>query len=161
MVLSTTHGVSRAASCCQNVFVLLLLLWPTAPVEQGESDEHYELRQRVQAEQGSAPGEKAIRPSIPRLVDAIRRIGHSPTDAILDICDNAVQANASKIDIFVSGQKTFDRIEVADSGKGMNEELLTEALRLGSIVSYPSGSLSKYGLGLKSAALSQVAALPS
>jgi len=99
--------------------------------------------------------ERIIRPSIPRLVDAIRRIGHSLEDMVLDISDNAIPAQASQVSIVFSGQKTFDRIEVADNGHGMDEAVLMEALRLGSDVQYSANSLSKYGVGLKAAALSQ------
>jgi hypothetical protein len=99
--------------------------------------------------------EEVVAPSIPRVVEAIRRIGHSPEDAIQDICDNSVQWQATQIDIYLSGQKTFDRIEVADNGIGMDRDQLLDALRLGSADDYGAGSLSKYGMGLKSAALSQ------
>lgn len=99
--------------------------------------------------------EEVVSPCISRVVDAIRRIGHSPEDAIQDICDNSVQWQGSQVSIFISGKKTFDRIEVADNGTGMDRESLLEALRLGSSVEYPAGSLSKYGMGLKSAGLSQ------
>lgn len=99
--------------------------------------------------------EEVVSPCISRVVDAIRRIGHSPTDAIQDICDNSVQWQASQISIVISGKKTFDRIEVADNGTGMDRDSLLEALRLGSSVEYPGSSLSKYGMGLKSAGLSQ------
>jgi hypothetical protein len=96
-----------------------------------------------------------VEPSVARVVEAIRRIGHSPEDAIQDICDNSVQWQASQIDIYLSGGKTFDRIEVADNGASMDRGGVIEALRLGSPDNYGSNSLSKYGLGLKSAALSQ------
>lgn len=99
--------------------------------------------------------EENVVPSVARVVEAIRRIGHSPEDAIQDICDNSVQWQATRIDIFISGQKTFDRIEVADNGTGMGRDQLLEALRLGSADNYGAGSLSKYGMGLKAAALSQ------
>ncbi len=94
--------------------------------------------------------EEIVSPSVSRVVEAIRRIGHSPEDAIQDICDNSVQWQATQIDVYLSGQKTFDRIEVADNGTGMNREQLLDALRLGSADNYGAGSLSKYGMGLNS-----------
>src|SRR2546425_6396546 len=87
--------------------------------------------------------ERTIPPSIPRLADAIRRIGHSLEDMVLDIGDNAIPAQASQVSIVFSGQKTFDRIEIADNGHGMDEAALMEALRLGSEVQYSANSLSK------------------
>jgi len=99
--------------------------------------------------------EEVAHPNVCRVVEAIRRIGHSPEDAIQDICDNSVQWQTTQIDIYLSGQKTFYRIEVADNGTGMGREQLLDALRLGSADNYGAGSLAKYGMGLKAAALSQ------
>src|SRR5690606_1433212 len=45
-------------------------------------------------------------------------------------------------------------ITIIDDGIGMHETGVNTALDLGSDVSYNSGSLSKYGLGLKSAGFS-------
>ncbi len=101
------------------------------------------------------PELKPLQPSIPRILDALRCIGHSLEDSIGDLVDNAVSAEASKISVYFSGQKTFDRLEIADTGLGMDEEALEEALRLGSLVDYAPDSLSKYGMGLKAAAMSQ------
>lgn len=103
----------------------------------------------------SSVREVPIRPRITRVLEAIRRIGHSPEDAVLDIIDNSVANHATHVGIVISGQKHFDRIEIADNGTGMDERALEEALRLGSVVDYAPDSLSKYGLGLKAAALSQ------
>ena len=47
------------------------------------------------------------------------------------------------------------RYVVADDGEGMTRSQLVEALGLGVMGNYADGSLGKYGLGLKSAALSQ------
>ncbi|MCC6909691.1 MAG: ATP-binding protein [Phycisphaerales bacterium] len=89
------------------------------------------------------------------MLEAVRRIGHSPEDAILDLVDNSVQNHATIVGVVLSGQKSFEQIEIADDGSGMDELRLEEALRLGSLVEYPPDSLSKYGLGMKAAALSQ------
>jgi len=99
--------------------------------------------------------EKSIHPNIPRLLEAIRCIGHSLEDSVGDLADNALAADASKVGVIFSGQRSFDRLEIADNGHGMNAEQLEEALRLGSQIDYPANSLSKYGMGLKSAALTQ------
>ena len=45
-------------------------------------------------------------------------------------------------------------IKIVDDGKGMSSEEILKALELGSIQEYDANSLSKYGMGLKSAGLS-------
>lgn len=98
---------------------------------------------------------KTLPPSIPRILDALRCIGHSLEDSVGDLADNAVSAEASKVSIAFSGQKTFDRIEISDTGHGMDQKALEDALTLGSLVEYSPDSLSKYGMGLKASALAQ------
>lgn len=51
----------------------------------------------------SSVREVPIRPSITRVLEAIRRIGHSPEDAVLDIIDNSVANHATHVGIVISG----------------------------------------------------------
>lgn len=97
-----------------------------------------------------------------RICDAIARIGYNPTSAIMDIIDNSFMAEAKKISIKIilkdsvtlNNPKNIEQIFIVDNGKGMNEEGIKKALELGSDVQYGNNSLSKYGLGLKSAGFS-------
>lgn len=97
-----------------------------------------------------------------RICEAISKIGYKPSSAILDIVDNSVVAEAKNIIIrfFIKKGKNLnniqniDKIQIVDSGKGMNAEGIKKALQLGSDVGYGQNSLSKYGLGLKSAGFS-------
>jgi len=101
-----------------------------------------------------------------RVFDALGRIGYNPVSALLDMCDNSVSADATKVRISInlapkpsngSGKTKaiIDSFQVADNGKGMDEEGLHNALTFGSSESfYTEGTLSKFGLGLKSAASS-------
>ena len=101
-----------------------------------------------------------------RLLAALGRIGYKPESAILDIVDNSVSARATKIDILLTlkqdtvkgkGRKraALDCVTIKDTGKGMDEEGLTNALSIGSSDEfYDTDTLSKFGMGLKSASSS-------
>jgi hypothetical protein len=97
-----------------------------------------------------------------RVCDAIARIGYSPASALMDIVDNSVTAGATKviIEIETDSEKAYaaknnvTAYRVIDNGKGMNDEQILNALKLGSKADYRQNSLSKYGMGLKSAGFS-------
>lgn len=97
-----------------------------------------------------------------RICEAISKIGYNPVSAILDIVDNSFMAASNRITIKlflkegmnINNPKNIERIAIVDDGKGMNTEGLKKALALGSDVDYGQNSLSKYGLGLKSAGFS-------
>lgn len=100
--------------------------------------------------------------NVGRVIEAISKIGYNPVAAILDIVDNSVTAKANKVDIIINRDesKTVTRyhsitdIKIIDNGIGMDEEAMKVALSLGSDITYDSGSLSKFGMGLKSASFS-------
>ncbi|MBV7270152.1 ATP-binding protein [Winogradskyella luteola] len=97
-----------------------------------------------------------------RICEAISKIGYKPSSAILDIVDNSVMANANNITIelhikdgkSLNNIQNIEKIRIVDDGTGMNVEEIKKALELGSDVQYSQNSLSKYGLGLKSAGFS-------
>ncbi|ROR02459.1 histidine kinase/DNA gyrase B/HSP90-like ATPase [Delftia acidovorans] len=97
-----------------------------------------------------------------RLCQAIARIGYEPQTALLDIVDNAVTANATTVHIslhLAPGKTLKNRnsvllYQVVDNGLGMTNEEIVEAFSLGTNGDYRPHSLSKYGMGLKSAGLS-------
>lgn len=97
-----------------------------------------------------------------RVCDAIARIGYCNHAAIMDIVDNSVTAGAKKIRILIKTVEglTFNKksnistITILDDGRGIDDEKLLNALNIGSVQDYDKESLSKYGLGLKSAGFS-------
>ncbi|MFI7425279.1 ATP-binding protein [Nonomuraea sp. NPDC049684] len=101
-----------------------------------------------------------------RVVPALGRIGYDPVSAILDIVDNSVSNRASRVRVdIITEQEVRDGpgrrrtlitgISIRDNGTGMNEGKLEEAITLGSpSEGYLEESLSKFGLGLKSASAS-------
>lgn len=98
-----------------------------------------------------------------RVLNALGHIGYTPVSAIFDIVDNAVAAKATAVDIdFVlepdmaeNRRNNVHRYVIADNGTGMDRDGLDNALKLGSTETDEGDSLSKFGMGLKSAALSQ------
>jgi hypothetical protein len=100
-----------------------------------------------------------------RVCFGLSRIGYTPASALCDITDNSVQAEATHIKILTiknredlsdTRKNNVKEYLVIDDGKGMNDEGIKEALKLGaSEQNYEQNSLSKFGLGLKSAAFSQ------
>jgi hypothetical protein len=98
-----------------------------------------------------------------RVLRAIARIGYTPQSAICDIVDNSVAADAKRVairlerepDVAENRRNSAARYIIADDGWGMDTDELIAALGLGVDRDYGQGSLSKYGLGLKSASLSQ------
>ena len=99
-----------------------------------------------------------------RVCDGLGKIGYTPASAITDIADNAVQASASNIWINIIPEQAAPTTRknnvkeylIIDDGNGMNFDMMKEAIALGSSEEhYPDHSLSKFGLGLKSASFSQ------
>lgn len=96
-------------------------------------------------------------PYAPTLMESTRAIGYSVEAAIADIIDNSLTAQATKIDIdfFPIGD---EYVAIIDNGYGMTSDQLTNAMQYGS--KNPNdvrdlNDLGRYGLGLKTASLSQ------
>ncbi len=98
---------------------------------------------------------KAIAPSAARLTSSLRDIGYDFSTALADVIDNSIAANAAHIDVRVVFEGALSRVVVVDDGDGMDECQLEEALRFGSRRDYSGSDLGKFGLGLKTASLSQ------
>ncbi|MDE1874541.1 MAG: ATP-binding protein [Patescibacteria group bacterium] len=96
-------------------------------------------------------------PGAKRLMGSLRNMGYDCSTAIADLVDNSIAANSSEIHIEILPKKDSQpaAIVVADNGKGMDREELHEAMRFGAFQEYTSDDLGKYGLGLKTASLSQ------
>lgn len=97
----------------------------------------------------------AITPSAARLTESLRDIGYDFPSAVADIVDNSVMAGASHVDVAIefAGEESY--VVIADDGEGMTANGLLEALRYGSRRAYGRRDLGRYGLGLKTASLSQ------
>jgi hypothetical protein len=94
-------------------------------------------------------------PSAARLTSSLRDIGYDFVSAIADLIDNSIAAAATDVAVEIEFAGDDSTIYIADNGCGLNARGMTEALRFGSRRRYGSGDLGRYGLGLKTASLSQ------
>lgn len=95
-------------------------------------------------------------PSAKRLIRSLRDIGYEFVDAVADVVDNAIEAEATVLSISLKFDGTESYLTIADNGVGMASKEIQEALRFGSTRKYGAeDDLGRYGLGLKTASLSQ------
>jgi hypothetical protein len=96
-----------------------------------------------------------VTPSARRLTGSLRDIGYDFLSALADLVDNSVAADASAVDVEIVFDGRASYVLIADDGVGMTEAELNEALRFGTRRYYELGDLGRYGLGLKTASISQ------
>jgi signal transduction histidine kinase len=97
-----------------------------------------------------------------RLCDAISKIGYTPEAALMDLVDNSIAASATHVKVLVGVRhgctlvmkNAVESYQVVDDGIGMDDSEIASALAIGAARDYGVDSLSKYGMGLKSAGLS-------
>lgn len=100
-------------------------------------------------------GQKVIEAD-PNIVDAFKNIGYSLEAAIADLVDNSIDAHASIVLIrFLRTDDEILSLVVVDNGRGMRETVIDRAMQFGGRRTYAEGDLGMYGMGLKSASLSQ------
>lgn len=90
-------------------------------------------------------------------MDSMRSMGYSLGSALADLIDNSITAQAHQIRIEFRGEDPI-HIAVIDDGTGMSDSQLVEAMRHGSRCPddlLEDGDLGRFGLGLKTASLSQ------
>lgn len=90
---------------------------------------------------------------------ALRSMGYSFESAVADVIDNSISAHALNIRILFPADP-MDKLAlgILDDGNGMTEDVLLEAMRYGSISAEEERSeddLGRFGMGLKSASMSQ------
>jgi hypothetical protein len=94
-------------------------------------------------------------PSAKRMVRSLRDMGYEFSAAVADLIDNSIEAKASTVRVSVEWEGASSYVLIADNGEGMRPEELQEAVRFGSERDYDDADLGKFGLGLKTASLSQ------
>jgi hypothetical protein len=96
-------------------------------------------------------------PDAPVLMESTRAIGYSVETAIADIIDNSIAAKARNIELmFYPIGNAY--VALIDDGAGMDKDALINAMRYGSknpLEKRSNGDLGRFGLGLKTASLSQ------
>jgi signal transduction histidine kinase len=71
-------------------------------------------------------------PHAASLIQSLRDLGYSCRTAIADIIDNAITAEARRVDILCDAQSEEPIMAVLDDGIGMTRQQLIEAMRPGS-----------------------------
>jgi len=95
-------------------------------------------------------------PSAARLLNTMRDLGYEFTNAVADIIDNSISAGASLVEVTIEAAGADSYIRIVDNGGGMSAAVISESMRLGSGGrDYRADELGKFGLGLKTASLSQ------
>lgn len=94
-------------------------------------------------------------PSARRLIGSLRDMGYEFAPAVADLVDNSIEAGASQVDIWIEFKGDESWVRIADNGHGMSDKRLLEAMRYGSDRDYGEDDLGKFGLGLKTASMSQ------
>lgn len=97
-------------------------------------------------------------PDATSLIESMRAVGYTVEAAIADLIDNSISAGATKVQVDYDAAVEFPFVAILDNGVGMTSCELTNAMRHGS--ADPNGTrrdndLGRYGLGLKTASLSQ------
>lgn len=101
---------------------------------------------------------KEMPPFAPVLMESTRAIGYSLEAAVADIIDNSIAAEATEVAVDFSPYDVSPYVSILDNGYGMNAKQLDEAMRYGSQSSLNvrgERDLGRFGLGLKTASLSQ------
>src|SRR4051812_44338003 len=100
----------------------------------------------------NAPRTHRAAPSASMLIESMRDIGYTLETALADVIDNAISADATRIDIFADSESS--RIGILDNGKGMSPDELLAAMKPGSrnpLEPRDRHDLGRFGLGLKTA----------
>lgn len=96
-----------------------------------------------------------VLPSAGRLMVSLRDIGYDLPSAVADLIDNSIDANARHVAVELVADGAQSWLRVSDDGAGMTGKRLDEAMRYGSHADYGNRALGHFGLGLKTASLSQ------
>lgn len=93
-----------------------------------------------------------ITPDADRVAFGLRDTGYDFNTAIADIVDNSITAKATKVDISLNVSPRGEiSVFITDNGYGMDMHGLRNAMKYGSKEHDNKKSLSKFGLGLKTA----------
>lgn len=93
----------------------------------------------------------------PHLLESMRAVGYTVETAIADLIDNSISAAAKTVHVLSSASGS-PRIAVFDDGTGMDRNTALRAMRLAARSpneARDGSDLGRFGLGLKTASLSQ------
>ena len=98
-------------------------------------------------------------PSAYNTISSNRSIGYTMSSAVADIIDNSISAGATVIDLDAKPVRMDPVLRIVDDGCGMDEAELTVAMTFGGVLNCQEErektDLGRFGMGLKTASLSQ------
>lgn len=100
----------------------------------------------------------SIPPKASALIGSLRGLGYSPETALADLIDNSITAGADTVSIDLQWNGGAPVAALLDDGHGLDEVRLADALRFGGDgpeSKRDDGDLGRFGMGLKTASLSQ------
>ena len=103
-----------------------------------------------------------VAPRADALMESLRATGYSLPDAVSDLIDNSITAGARNIWLHFHWAGADSWASILDDGSGMSESELIDAMRIGSrspMETRGPSDLGRYGLGLKTASISQARSL--
>ena len=92
------------------------------------------------------------------MLEALRGLGYSTATALADLIDNSIAAGAKTVHLRFFWAGPASLIHILDDGNGMDADELDRAMRLGEhspLETRAAHDLGRFGLGLKTASLSQ------
>lgn len=92
------------------------------------------------------------------MLEALRGLGYSTATALADLIDNSIAAGAETVHLQFVWAGPASAIHILDDGEGMDAGELDRAMRLGErspLEARAAHDLGRFGLGLKTASLSQ------
>lgn len=96
-------------------------------------------------------------PPQPQLMESLRAVGYTLEAAVADLIDNSITAMARRVDVFFSAEDE-PYLSIVDDGTGMTAEHARAAMCLAGTSPMQTrlpDDLGRFGLGLKTASLSQ------
>lgn len=99
-----------------------------------------------------------VDPKANAIAESLRAFGYSLGDAVADLIDNSLSAGSKRIGVTFWWDGPASWIRVKDDGRGMSDQDLVEAMRMGTRnPNEPRDptDLGRFGLGLKTASFSQ------
>ncbi len=99
-----------------------------------------------------------IPPDASSMIESMRSYGYTLPAALADLIDNSIAAAASTVKLRFHWSGADSWVSILDDGSGMSEDALRDAMRLGSrspLEERDPDDLGRFGLGLKTASLSQ------
>ena len=85
-------------------------------------------------------------------IRALSRIGYDLPEALADLIDNSIDANARRVEIpFLRNDTQITSVLIADDGGGMDADGLKLGMQFAGRIDHEADDLGTFGLGLKSA----------